>query len=174
MLEDFAELDPIEKLDAMYSDLETEGMLRDGDEGRYESLRSWFERRFEDMSSELEGYRDLPLTCGYPYVSCNGECVLEGECYGGCDPIPWEPAMGQPEPRPAPIEGIAIGVPGPDPVPEPEPQPLPANPDGGAPTGSDGGPIDAPNDEVPIDDPIDGPIDVPPPCGVLEEYRVGF
>lgn len=170
MLEEFADLDPIGRLDTMYSDLEAEGMLRGGDEGRYESLRSWFERRLEDMPLELEGYRELPLTCGYPYVMCDGECVLEGECYGGCVPVIWEPGMGEPEPRP--INGIAIGVPGPNPLPlpEPEPEPAPELPtDGDAGPNDDGGAID----DGPIDD---GPIDdePPPPCHVIEEYRVGF
>jgi hypothetical protein len=80
-------------------------MLRDGDEGRYESLRSGLEKRLTELPAELELNRDGPYVnyCGYPYELCGDNCVYLGEC-PVCEDPP-EPDPGELDPGGSPDAG---------------------------------------------------------------------
>lgn len=145
LVQQFSALDPVGMTEDLFRALESEGMLRDGDDGRYQALRRWFERRLEQLPDELEANRELPQTCVYPYVLCNDACVLEWECFGGCVP----PGVEQPIPEPRPLrdaERIAIAPPDPEAGGEDAialPLPIPGD-DGGAGDPPVPGPIQCP------------------------------
>jgi hypothetical protein len=99
LVDEFAAIDPVGMLDAVQAQLEQAGMLRSGDDGRYDSLRRHLEQRIAALPEELEQNRELPVIdyC-YPYVDCAGFCVLPGECVL-CEPPPAvDPGVGQPTP----------------------------------------------------------------------------
>jgi hypothetical protein len=155
LLEQFVELDPEGMLDDNYAALQEQGMLRDGDEGRYELLKAWFEDRLMTLPVELEENREVPQTCVYPYVMCGDVCMLEYDCYNNCVP----PVIGEPEPLPIPEPRPgARAAEGEDAIviaPVPLPEPLPEDPDAGA---SDGGAVP----------PDPGPVECPP----IEVYKL--
>jgi hypothetical protein len=119
----FIATNPIAMLDQTYALLSEQGMLRDGDEGRYRTLSTYLARRIEELPVELEENRDGPpidIFCDFPYVQCGDVCMLPEECFV-CEPEP------DPEPADAGVDqrGAAadIAIPLPDPggpvIPEP-------------------------------------------------------
>jgi len=127
MIDDFIAANPISMLDQTYALLSRNGMLRRGDDERYEALSGYLARRIEELPIELEENRDGPpaTECLWPFVQCGDGCVyFEEEC-PTCEP------GGEPEPLPdAGVElarGAAdIALPGPGDVPGPgfpEPEP---------------------------------------------------
>jgi hypothetical protein len=128
LVDGFAAAKPVERLDTIYADLEQAGMLRDGDEGRYKSLRSHIEQRLVDLPGELDANRagpDISAYCYYPMVVCGNACVYPEECVV-CEPPPFG-------------EGEAGGEPA-------------GGAEGAAPPSADAG-VEAPPDDVPIDEP---------------------
>ncbi|HEY6729161.1 MAG TPA: CotH kinase family protein [Polyangiaceae bacterium] len=105
VIADFAALDPEALLTSVYDELLAEGMLRPGDDRRYEFLRDWFSARLEALPDELESNREPPLTCEYGQVDCGGYCDYPYNCGGGCEPPVGEPAF-------APGAGGAAGADG--------------------------------------------------------------
>jgi hypothetical protein len=89
LVDGYASADPAAMLDSIQAELEQAGMLRDGDDGRYELLREGLERRLTELPAELELNRDAPYLsyCYYPYEQCGDTCVLPGEC-PICEPEP--------------------------------------------------------------------------------------
>jgi hypothetical protein len=83
---EFQALEPVKVLDDLHDMLDQEGMLRSGDEGRYASLRAWFEGRLVALPLELEQYRDNPnqTFCNQPYVDCGGYCDYPQNCGMNC------------------------------------------------------------------------------------------
>jgi len=98
VIADFAALDPETLLTNIYDELLAEGMLRPGDDSRYEFLSDWFSARLEALPTELENNREPPLTCDYGQVDCGGYCDYPYNCGGGCEPPvgepPFEPGAG--------------------------------------------------------------------------------
>lgn len=86
VLADFTKAEPIAMLDDLFERLDGEGMLRPGDEARYEGLRAWFEARLIELPEELEQNREAPVLCVDGMVDCNGSCVLPEQCVVGCKP----------------------------------------------------------------------------------------
>jgi hypothetical protein len=127
LVDAYANADPAAMLDAIHAELTQAGMLRDGDEGRYTTLRNGLERRLTELPVELELNRDSPYInyCGYPYELCGDTCVYPGEC----------PVCEEPEPDPGEIGKSSPDAgagdpeePGSDePIPE---EPLPEEPGG--------------------------------------------
>jgi hypothetical protein len=76
---------PIKMLDQLHERLGAEGMLRAGDEARYETLRAWFEERLAAMPAELEANRGGPVLCSDGQVDCGGYCAAPDQC-GACKP----------------------------------------------------------------------------------------
>jgi hypothetical protein len=89
LVEAYTKAQPAVMLDALHAELGQAGMLRDGDEERYEVLREGLERRVLELPAELELNRDAPSFsyCYYPYEQCGDTCVLVGECFI-CDDAP--------------------------------------------------------------------------------------
>lgn len=126
MLAAFIDADPVSRLDDLYQDLETAGMLRPGDDNRYEDMRAYLERRIEELPIELEENREGPNnnTCEPPLVMCGDYCELPEYCYvcddDGGGPIVDGPIIdgpiGQPEPRPLFAAGANLVAPIPVPV----------------------------------------------------------
>ncbi len=129
LLDAFVEADPIARLETLYGELEAAGMLRNGDDGRYEDMKSYIERRLEELPIELEANREGPpqLTCEAPFIVCGDFCELPEYCYLCDDP------RGRVGAAPD-INGI--GLADPPPV-EPLPPPVEPESDAGAP--GDGG-----------------------------------
>jgi CotH kinase protein len=109
-LQTFIDSDPVAMLDGVHDDLEEAGMLRSGDEKRYEDLREYLAQRLVDLPIELELNREAPYNpnprnCeyqyGYGYIDCGGVCVLRDECYL-CNPEP-EPEPGDGGVKPEPV-----------------------------------------------------------------------
>jgi hypothetical protein len=80
-------IDPVGIVDGVYEQVRDAGMLRPGDEARYQLLRDWYARRTIELPGLLEQYRDRPESCEWPNEWCNGICVPQGECYFGCEPF---------------------------------------------------------------------------------------
>lgn len=153
LVQRFIEADPVGKLESTYATLEAEGMLRDGDDGRYRALSSYLTRRLDELPVELQQNREqgpppVDIFCEFPFIQCGDFCALPEEC-GFCEP---EPA---PEPGTAPDAGVPDddGEDGDDgdhqdvaPV-EPFPPPRPGAP--------------VPVDPIPVD-PVDPGICLPP------------
>jgi len=85
LIEELVELDPVAVLDGTYDQLGSHGMLRDGDEARYEFLRAWFEARLASLPDELERNRESPQACSGGMVDCGGFCDFPENCSG---PLP--------------------------------------------------------------------------------------
>jgi len=101
LVDEFTAVNPVAMLDAVQAQLEGAGMLRSGDDQRYDSLRRHIEQRITDLPAELEANREQPVIdyC-YPQVDCAGYCVWPEECWLCDDPVavPDDPAVGQPVP----------------------------------------------------------------------------
>jgi hypothetical protein len=80
LIQDLVELDPVSVLDEAHAELEAEGMLRDGDEPRYEFLRAWLEARVQSLPVELENNREAPQGCSGGMVDCGGYCDFPENC----------------------------------------------------------------------------------------------
>jgi hypothetical protein len=102
VIKDLTAFDPRAYLQEIYDKLDELGMLRPGDDANFKSVDYYFEERLANLPQELQDYRDGKV-CEYPYVDCNGECVLDGECVDPC--LPGGPV----EPRP--FEAGAGGAP---------------------------------------------------------------
>lgn len=117
MLDEFIAANPIAMLDQNYALLAEQGMLRAGDDGRYQALSSYLARRIEELPVELEQNREGPPPvggfCDFPYVQCGDFCMLPEECLV-CEPEP------EPLPADAGVEvergaaDVALPVPGDD------------------------------------------------------------
>jgi len=83
----FVALDPPGLVDEVHDQLAAEGMLRNGDEGRYKQIRQWYADRAEALLPELDAFRDPP--CQAPNVECGDVCVDVQECLLECE----EPQM---------------------------------------------------------------------------------
>ncbi|WP_437756324.1 hypothetical protein [Sorangium sp. So ce1389] len=92
VIEDFAALDPNAVLKGIYEELSDHGMLRAGDEERYEALDAWITQQLEVLPVELERNRDEPQPCVAPQIDCGGYCGYPQDCWmgaagaGGADP----------------------------------------------------------------------------------------
>jgi CotH kinase protein len=71
VIQEFAALEPVELLDQIYGELAEHGMLRLGDEARFEFLKAWLEARVAGLPAELDEFRELE-TCEEPMVDCGG------------------------------------------------------------------------------------------------------
>jgi hypothetical protein len=91
---------PIEMLEALHDQLDAAGMLRSGDEARYEFLRTWFETRLEELPVELEANREAPMVCDFGQVDCGGYCDYPENCGSGCIPPVGKPA------EPLPVDAV--------------------------------------------------------------------
>jgi hypothetical protein len=80
LIQGLVELDPVSVLDEAHAELEAEGMLRDGDEPRYEFLRAWLEARVQSLPVELENNREAPQGCSGGMVDCGGYCDFPENC----------------------------------------------------------------------------------------------
>jgi CotH kinase protein len=87
----FKAADPVQMLDDEYAALADQGMLRPGDDTRYNDLRAYLTNRLTEIDVEIELNRDAPHydnyyynSCermyGYDYVDCGGQCVLKVDC----------------------------------------------------------------------------------------------
>lgn len=94
MIEEFEAMKPRDILKAVYDELDEHGMLRPGDDNRYETLDNWFVQRLEVLSDELEYYRD-PRACHYPQVDCGGWCDYPEYCPQQCVPPDPKPPVGE-------------------------------------------------------------------------------
>jgi hypothetical protein len=94
VIDELVELEPNKLLKQVYDELDGAGMLRAGDQGRYEFLDSWFTDKLAGLPADLERYRDPNVvTCGKGQVDCGGYCDWPENCPGQCippgkDPIP--------------------------------------------------------------------------------------
>lgn len=127
LIDEFGAVDPVGMLDVVHTQLDEAGMLRTGDDGRYESMRRHLEDRLTRLPDELEANREAPVynDCYYPLVLCGDYCAFPEECVI-CEPPPEEePVSAEPDPV---EEGIAdAGAPSED---EGEAPPAPTD-DGG-------------------------------------------
>ncbi len=81
LIGEFAAADPIGMLNRIHAELEAEGMLRGGDESRYQGLAQFLERRLIDLPLELELNRPAPyFGCQDELVPCGRECRFPGFC----------------------------------------------------------------------------------------------
>jgi hypothetical protein len=89
LLEAFVALDPVQRLDTLYNDLDAAGMLRRGDDEHYRFMRDYIQDRLEAMPDELEAVRDNPYSepCREGQVRCGDYCAYPWDCYvcGGDD-----------------------------------------------------------------------------------------
>jgi hypothetical protein len=97
LVEAYRSAEPVSKLDALHRELAAAGMLREGDDERYTSLRSRVEARLTELPLELEANRAGPVggSCRYPLVQC-GEACVEPEACPPCDPEPGLADAGDP------------------------------------------------------------------------------
>jgi CotH protein len=113
LVDAFAAATPVERLDAIHTELDQAGMLREGDEGRYKSLRRHIEQRLIDLPAELDANRNGPdasVYCPYPLVQCGDACIYQEEECGVCLPPPVDPGEGGEGPaegEAAPDAGVA-------------------------------------------------------------------
>jgi hypothetical protein len=90
MVDEFIAANPISMLDQTYALLSQQGMLREGDDERYEALSSYLVQRIEELPLELEENRDgpPPASCEYPLVPCGDACIFFQEECPICEPEP--------------------------------------------------------------------------------------
>ena len=81
---EFVALDPAELVDTVHAELEGEGMLRAGDDGRHLEIRGWYKQRAATALVDLDLFRDAP--CSPEQVKCDGVCVDVQECVLACKP----------------------------------------------------------------------------------------
>lgn len=116
VIADFKALDPIKMLDDLHTKLGDAGMLRAGDEQRYQTQREWFDNRLASVSDELEQYRQMPTACPNDQVDCGGYCDYPWNCQV-CEPPVGKLAPGALAPELIGAGGAPVVDPGPDPVP---------------------------------------------------------
>lgn len=90
VLADFVAAGPVTMLESINAELDAQGMLRDGDDGRYRALHKYLERRLTELPVELEANRAGPVYnsgCSYPLVQCGDYCDYPENCYL-CQPGP--------------------------------------------------------------------------------------
>jgi hypothetical protein len=186
LLEKFVTSDPVARLDNLYAELDEAGMLRNGDDDRYQDMRGYIEERLADMPGELDLNRDAPYvpqySCGYPYVQCGEYCELPQNCrdcgeyylgghdYYGYYDYPMPPMVDPPVMVPGPAVGIAIApalviAPPNDPMPPPTGTAVPPPPpvsEVPPPVGDAGAPTD-----------VDGGFEIPPLCRPYVGYEGG-
>jgi hypothetical protein len=86
MIDAFSAAAPVAMLDANYAELDRAGMLRPGDEARYEFLRRHIGERLDQLPIELEQNREAPtIDFCYPYIQCGDTCVVFPEECVLCD-----------------------------------------------------------------------------------------
>ncbi|HET9959677.1 MAG TPA: CotH kinase family protein [Polyangiaceae bacterium] len=85
LITDFTQMQPLKILDIVHAELSDAGMLRGGDEARYEYIQAWLTTRLETLSSELEENRESPVLCQDGMIECNGFCAPPEAC-GACVP----------------------------------------------------------------------------------------
>lgn len=86
VIAEFTALDPVAMLKDLHQRLADVGMLRSGDDGRYQSLLTWFKSRLETLPTELDEYREGVAECPDGQVDCGGKtCDLPENC-GVCQP----------------------------------------------------------------------------------------
>jgi hypothetical protein len=93
LLDAFEAAEPLTRLDNLYSELDTAGMLRNGDEDRYQDMRRYIEERLTNMPGELDALREGPYANGCPegQIMCGNYCAYQWDCYlcnGGEEPGP--------------------------------------------------------------------------------------
>ena len=80
---EFVASEPAKRVDEVRAELDGEGMLRDGDEGRYMEIRKWYAKRAETALADLDNFRAAP--CAPETVKCEGACVPVQECVLACE-----------------------------------------------------------------------------------------
>lgn len=80
LVDAFIAADPVARADALNAELDEAGMLRDGDDYQFASLRGTLEGLITYLPAELENYRANGLPCSYPHVACDGACYYPWEC----------------------------------------------------------------------------------------------
>jgi len=80
---EFVASEPAKRVDEVRAELDGEGMLRDGDEGRYMEIRKWYSNRAETALADLDKFRAAP--CAPETVKCEGACVPVQECVLACE-----------------------------------------------------------------------------------------
>lgn len=125
LLDSFAATDPVGRLDNLYQELGDAGMLRTGDEDRYQFIRGYVSQRLTDMPTELDAVREDPYVNGCPndQIWCGSYCAYQWECQlcndeggGGGDmgePIPVDILPAGDVAPPGDSQGIGIGQPPP-------------------------------------------------------------
>src|SRR5690606_24849805 len=100
LVDAFIAANPLSMLDQTYAQLSQHGMLRAGDDERYQSLSSYLARRIEELPIELEENRDgpPPTACLWPFVQCGDGCIFYEEQCPTCEP----------EPEPLPDGGVPL------------------------------------------------------------------
>ncbi len=88
VIAEFEDLDPKAVLDSVHEQLTAQGMLRPGDEERYQALSDWFEARLSALPTELEENREPPLVCPQEQVDCGGYRDYYENCGNNCEPPP--------------------------------------------------------------------------------------
>jgi hypothetical protein len=94
VIEELTALQPRKLLKNVYNELSDHGMLRPGDEARYEFLDAWFEDKLAGLPADLERYRDpgSVTTCERGQVDCGGWCDYPENCEQcippGKEPLP--------------------------------------------------------------------------------------
>lgn len=85
MVDKFTAINPVARLDKLHADLDAAGMLRSGDEGRYNDLRLVLNDMLDKLPQALDSYREIrdPYDyCGnYGMVDCGGSCQYVEYCY---------------------------------------------------------------------------------------------
>jgi hypothetical protein len=122
LIDEFAAVDPVGMLDAVHTQLDEAGMLRSGDDGRYDSMRQHLEDRITRLPEELEQNRESPYysDCYYPLVLCGDYCAFPEEC-----------VICEPQPEPVPEEPVSEAAGAADAgAPEPDDQAPPPPDDG--------------------------------------------
>lgn len=94
VIKDLTDLKPNDYAQSLYDKLDQLGMLRPGDQANFRGITDYFDARIASLPDELAGYR-AGNTCTYPYVACNGTCVLY-ECVDPCLPPPDKGLAGMP------------------------------------------------------------------------------
>ena len=97
LIDEFTAVDPVAMLDAVHTQLDGAGMLRSGDNGRYESMRQHLENRLTRLPDELEENREAPFynEC-YPLILCGDYCAFQEECVICEPPVEEEPVSEAP------------------------------------------------------------------------------
>lgn len=80
LVDAFIAADPVARIDALHAELDEAGMLRDGDEEQYASLRGTLESLVTRLPVSLENYRENGVPCSYPFVACDGMCKYPADC----------------------------------------------------------------------------------------------